>query len=97
MVCNFAFYRISIWLQQYIISISYRNAYQTYFNVTGKNGTTELCPVKKLAIIRAVEWMQKNINNSVRVMEWDNDDVDCNLFPSKETKERIETKVKNYF
>jgi len=65
--------------------------------LNGKNNTTELCPVKKLAIIRAVEWMKQmqpfTLENPKIWEEWDNDCATCNLFPSKEDKEKIETKV----
>jgi len=65
--------------------------------LNGKNNTTELCPIKKLAIIRAVEWMKQmqpfSLENPKTWEEWDNDYDDCNVFPSKEDKEKIETKV----
>lgn len=90
----------------------------TNCTLNGKNGTTELCPVKKLAILRknlafiyiferknigailgAVEWMrQKNHPDETPPLEWfhtywDNDDQECNVFPSKEDKDRIASKV----
>lgn len=62
--------------------------------LNGKNGTTELCPVRKLAIIRAVQWMSKNASDSsTKSRAFDSDIDSCNLFPSEEDKERIETKV----
>ncbi|CAL8118609.1 unnamed protein product [Orchesella dallaii] len=61
--------------------------------LNGKNGTKELCPVKKLAILRAVTWMKETQGTSTDIFTFNVRRSDCNCFPSDEDKDKIETKV----
>jgi hypothetical protein len=61
--------------------------------LNGKNGTKELCPVKKLAILRAVTWMKENQGAPIDIFTFNVRRPECNCFPSDEDKDKIETKV----